>query len=72
MPTSSRGKLPNIEATTDQIRWFVPLLNRLPRVHRFGLDNRLVRGLYDLLDGLVTARYRSVKLPRLESLAGQS
>ena len=69
MPTPSRGELPIIQATTDLIRWFVPLLNRLPRDHRFSLGDRLVSGLYDLLEGLVTARYSSVKLPRLESLA---
>ena len=69
MPTPSRGELPIIQATTDLIRWFVPLLNRLPRDHRFGLGDRLVSGLYDLLEGLVTARYSSIKLPRLESLA---
>ena len=69
MPTPSRGELPIIQATIDLIRWFVPLLNRLPRDHRFGLGDRLVSGLYDLLEGLVTARYSSVKLPRLESLA---
>jgi len=69
MSTPSRGELPIIQATTDLIRWFVPLLNRLPRDHRFALGDRLVGGLYDLLEGLVTARYSSVKLPRLESLA---
>ena len=69
MPTPSRGELPIIQATTDLIRWIVPLLNRLPRDHRFGLGERLVSGLYDLLEGLVTAGYSSIKLPRLESLA---
>ena len=69
MPIPSRGELPIIQATIDLIQWFVPLLNRLPRDHRFGLGDRLVSGLYDLLEGLVTARYGSVKLPRLESLA---
>ena len=69
MPTQSRGELPIIQATTDLIRWFVPLLNRFPRDQRFGLGDRLVNGLYDLLEGLVTARYCSIKLPRLESVA---
>jgi hypothetical protein len=41
----------------------------IPRDQRFGLGERLVSGLYDLLEGLVTARYSSIKLPRLESLA---
>jgi hypothetical protein len=49
--------------------WFVPLLNRMPRDHRFALGERLISGLYDLLEGLVKARYSSVKLPRLEALA---
>jgi hypothetical protein len=69
MTTPSRGELPIIQATTDLIRWFVPLLNRLPKDHRFALGDRLVSGLYDFLEGLVRARYSSVKLPRLESLA---
>jgi hypothetical protein len=32
------------------------------------LGNRLIEGLYDLLDGLVQARYSTDKLARLESL----
>ena len=52
----------------DLIQWFVPLLNRLPRDHRFGLVDRLVQGLYDLLEGLVAARYATAKLERLEPL----
>ena len=57
MTTASRGELPIIQATMDLIQWFVPLLNRLPRDHRFALGDRLVAGLYDLLKGLVAARY---------------
>jgi hypothetical protein len=52
----------------DLIQWFVPLLNRLPRDHRFALGDRLVQGLYDLLEGLVAARYATAKLERLEPL----
>jgi hypothetical protein len=66
--TASRGELPIIQATMDLIQWFVPLLNRLPRDHRFALGDRLVQGLYDLLEGLVTARYASAKLEQLEPL----
>ena len=47
----------------DLIQWFVPLLNRLPRDHRFALGDRLVQGLYDLLEGLVTARYTTTPPP---------
>jgi hypothetical protein len=52
----------------DLIQWFVPLLNRLPRDHRFALGDRLISGLYDLLEGLVAARYATAKLERLEPL----
>ena len=68
MSTPSRGELPIIQATMDLIQWFVPLLNRLPRDHRFVLGDRLVNGLYDLLEGLVAARYSTAKLERLEPL----
>jgi len=68
MSTPSRGELPIIQATMDLIQWFVPLLNRLPRDHRFGLGDRLVQGLYDLLEGMVAARYSTAKLERLEPL----
>ena len=68
MTTASRGELPIIQATMDLIQWFVPLLNRLPRDHRFALGDRLVQGLYDLLEGLVAARYATAKLERLEPL----
>lgn len=51
--TASRGELPIIQATMDLIQWFVPLLNRLPRDHRFALGGR---------------RYATVKLQRLEPL----
>ena len=68
MTTASRGELPIIQATMDLIQWFIPLLNRLPRDHRFALGDRLVHGLYDLLEGLVAARYATAKLERLEPL----
>jgi hypothetical protein len=68
MASPSPGELPIIQATLDLIQWFVPLLNRLPRDHRFALGDRLIAGLYDLLEGLVAARYATAKLERLELL----
>jgi hypothetical protein len=65
------GELPNIETSLDLIRWFVPLLNRLPRQHKFGLGERLVANLYHLLEQLVQARYARAKLPILEPLRAQ-
>ena len=37
MAEPSRAELPIIEATLDLIRWFIPLLNRLPRSDTFAL-----------------------------------
>ena len=65
---TSSGELPIIEACLDLIRWFVPLLQRLPRQHRFGLGDRLISHLYHLLEQLVLARYARAKLPILEPL----
>ena len=62
------GELPIIEASLDLIRWFVPLLNRLPRQHKFGLGDRLISNLYHLMEELVHARYAQAKVTILEPL----
>jgi hypothetical protein len=41
-------ELPIIEKTYDFIKWYVPILNRLPRAHKFTLGERIISGLYDL------------------------
>jgi hypothetical protein len=68
---ATRAELPIIEICLDLIRWFVPLLNRLPRQHKFGLGDRLTSNLYQLLEQLVQARYAQAKLPILEPLKAQ-
>ncbi len=60
--------LPIIQKTYDLVKWYVPIINRLPRNHKFLLGNRITTILYDILDGLLIARYSSEKLPQLESL----
>ena len=61
MTTPSSAELPIQEATLDLIRWFLPILHRLPRQHRHGLGERLITNLYELLEQLALARYlRSV------------
>lgn len=57
-----------IQKTYDLIKWYVPILNRLPRDHKFLLGNRIITELYDLLDILIVARYAKQKLTHLESL----
>jgi hypothetical protein len=60
--------LPIIQKTYDLIKWYVPILNRLPRNHKFLLGDRITTGLYDLLENLIQARYETNKLPRLQTL----
>jgi hypothetical protein len=62
------SELPVIQKTYDFIKWYVPILNRLPRSHKFTLGERLINELYDLLEGLINARYSRQKLPLLEAL----
>ncbi len=56
-----------IQKTYDLILWYVPLLSRLPRDHKFTLGDRMTTALYDLLEELITARYTSKKLALLDS-----
>ncbi len=60
--------LPIIQKTYDLIKWYVPILNRLPRSHKFVLGDRMVAGLYNFLENLLKARYERHKLSRLEDL----
>lgn len=60
--------LPIIQRTYDLIKWYIPILNRLPRDHKFQLGNRIISGLYELLECLIVARYLSKKLDQLHSI----
>ena len=60
-----------IQKVYDLIKWYVPLLNRLPRDHKFILGDRIISGLYDFLEEIILARYSKEKLTRLEKLNGQ-
>jgi hypothetical protein len=70
-PAPSSGELPILEATLDLIRWFLPVLHRLPRQHRHGLGDRLIANLYELLEQLALASFQRNRLPVLEPLAGR-
>lgn len=67
-PHCPMAELPIIQKTYDLIKWYVPILNRLPRDHKFLLGDRITTGLYDLLENLIQARYETDKLPRLTAL----
>ncbi len=64
-------ELPIIQKAYDLIRWYVPILNRLPRGQKFVLGDRITTGLYDLLEGLILARFAEKKLARLQALNGR-
>ncbi|KYC36458.1 four helix bundle protein [Scytonema hofmannii PCC 7110] len=59
---------PIIQHTYDLILWYIPVLDRLPRNHKFTLGTRMIDGLYDILEGLIHARYLPEKLAQLELL----
>lgn len=63
--------LPIIQRTYDLIQWYVPILNRLPKKHKFILWERIIAGLYDLPLGFILARYAKEKLAQLELLNGE-
>lgn len=65
------GELPIVQKTYNLIKWYVPILNRLPRDHKFGLGDRMVAVLYELLEGFILARYARNKLTILEPLSGK-
>jgi hypothetical protein len=69
--SASTADLPIQEATLDWIRWFIPILHRLPRQHRHGLGDRLVDNLYALLEQLALARFQRERLAILEPLRGR-
>ncbi|MGB8700219.1 MAG: diversity-generating retroelement protein Avd [Thermosynechococcaceae cyanobacterium] len=60
--------LPIIQKMYDLIRWYVPIINRLPRSYKYTLGDRIVIGLYEFLDELIIVRYLQDKLPHLEAL----
>lgn len=62
------SELSIIQKTYDFIKWYVPILNKLPRNQKFLLADRIIRELYDLLDQLILAQYAKSKLEFLEPL----
>ena len=42
------NELPIIQKAHDLTKWYVPILNSLPRNHEFGLGDRIVNGFYEV------------------------
>jgi hypothetical protein len=52
------SELPVLQKAYDLVRWYTPILNRLPKNYKFNLGDRLTTNLYNLLDGLIQAKYQ--------------
>jgi 23S rRNA-intervening sequence protein len=65
---SPMNELPIIQKTYDFVKWYVPILTRLPRTHKFTLGDRMLESLYEFLEGLIVARYAPDKLHNLQNL----
>lgn len=65
------NELPIIQKTYDLIKWYIPILNRLPRDQKFQLGDRVISQLYTLLENLILAQYTKEKLGILEPLNTQ-
>ncbi len=59
------GEIAIIQRMYDFIQWYVPLLNRLPRDHRYTLGERMIKELYELLETMIQAKYTRKKLGML-------
>jgi hypothetical protein len=62
------NELSIVQKTYDLIKWYVPILNLLPRDHKYNLGDRVIGNLYDLLEGLLTAQYEKNRNPLLKQL----
>lgn len=60
--------LPIIQKTYDLIRWYIPILEKLPKTHKYTLGNRIIGQLYDFLEALIRAQFSKQKLAILEEL----
>ncbi|MCL1490215.1 MAG: diversity-generating retroelement protein Avd [Pseudanabaena sp. Salubria-1] len=62
------NELPVIQKTYDLIKWYIPIINRLPRIHKFAIGDRITKFLYEMLEDLIIARYTRDKILILEKL----
>ncbi len=53
-----------IQKTSDLIKWYIPILNRLPRDYKFTLGERMITELHEFLNSIM-----SLRVQRSETLA---
>ncbi|MEM6866795.1 MAG: diversity-generating retroelement protein Avd [Cyanobacteria bacterium P01_C01_bin.121] len=61
-------ELPIVQKAYDLVKWYVPIINKLPKDHKFALGDRITTNLYTLLEGLIEVRFQREKLQRLRQL----
>lgn len=49
--------VPAVSLCMELLKWFLPLLHKLPRSHRFSLGDRMESRLLDILEDLIKATY---------------
>lgn len=64
----SKDSLLVIDRTYELVKWFLNHLGRFPRSHRYTLGQRIEQRLYDVMEGLIRARYASGRI-RSQELA---
>ena len=64
---AKREELVVITKTYDLVLWSCNHTSRFPRNHRFVLGERIERGLYELLETLLQAKYKSDRASLLEA-----
>ena len=64
-------KLPILQKTYNIVKWYVPIINRIPKNQKYLLGDRLITSLYNFLEGLIHAQYSREKLLTLTALNTQ-
>jgi hypothetical protein len=57
-----------IQKCYDLVKWYVPIIERFPRIHKTTIGDRLINQLYDILEGLIRAKFAKTKLTKLEDI----
>ena len=57
-----------IQKTHDLIKYYVPVIERFPKIHKFTVGDRIINQLYNLLESLIKAKYATKKLNHLINL----
>jgi four helix bundle protein len=55
-----------IQKCYDLVKWYVPIIERFPRVHKFTIGDRVINQLYSILENLIRAKFAKSKLAKLE------